>query len=170
MSRSEAACNRTTKPGPMPRPLTDRFWEKVDKRGPDECWEWRAARHKSGYGQFKYGGAMKQAHRVAWELINGPIPKGIWVLHHCDNPGCVNPAHLFLGTHQDNMADMDAKGRRWMGPMNRGERNGNANLREITVRTIRIAAGTQREIAKRFNTSQSRVSEIRTGKAWGWLL
>jgi len=95
--------------------LSERFWEKVEKRGPDECWEWKAYREKTGYGQLQVGTYetpdATRSHRIAWELTNGPIPDGLHVCHHCDNPPCCNPTHLFLGTHQDNMDDMLAKGR-----------------------------------------------------------
>ena len=88
----------------------ERFWVKVDKSG--DCWEWIAFRLKSGYGRFWYKGAPHQAHRVSWMLHNlSEIPKGQCVLHRCDNPPCVNPDHLFLGTDADNVRDRDQKGR-----------------------------------------------------------
>ena len=95
----------------------DRFWDKVDKSG--RCWEWLAAKNSSGYGRLNNNGRNHLAHRVAWILTNGPIPEGdhygtICVLHHCDNPPCVNPAHLFLGTIQDNVNDMIEKGRQFI--------------------------------------------------------
>lgn len=101
------------------RSLSERFWKKVDQNGPTHpvlgtpCWVWTASRFVRGYGALKVDDGPKgYAHRISWELHFGPIPDGLWVLHRCDNPPCVNPAHLFLGTHLDNMADMDAKGRR----------------------------------------------------------
>lgn len=89
---------------------TDRFWSKVDQSG--DCWEWTAAANRQGYGKFKARSyVLVPAHRHSWELANGPIPAGMYVCHRCDNPRCVRPDHLFLGTHQDNVTDMMAKGR-----------------------------------------------------------
>lgn len=101
----------------MPLPARDpleRFWAMVRKgKG---CWEWQGSRLPRGYGSFRLGtrstDPKEYAHRIAWAWKNGPIPLGMRVLHHCDNPGCVRPDHLFLGTQADNVADMDAKGRR----------------------------------------------------------
>lgn len=94
---------------------TERFWAKVEKRGPAECWLWLASRNAQGYGKFSVasGRGHMGAHRAVWELVNGAVPDGLWVLHRCDNPPCVNPAHLFLGTCRDNHLDMVAKGRHW---------------------------------------------------------
>src|SRR5581483_2912402 len=96
-----------------------RFWAKASIRSGDGCWEWKGKGSGNGYGGFYAHGKHRLAHRVAWELRNGVIPDGMHVLHHCDNRRCVNPAHLFLGTHNDNMADMCAKGRQA-----KGDRNG----------------------------------------------
>lgn len=149
-------------------PLTDRFWAKVDKRGADECWLWLWFRNRKGYGRVRSGGksrAMLLVHRVSWEVANGPIPDGICVCHRCDVPACVNPAHLFLGTQADNVADMLAKGRGgYKAP--RGERNGRAKLTDAQVREIRASEGSQMAIAARFGIGEATVSKIRNGKRW----
>ena len=92
-----------------------RFWDKVNKNAPNGCWNWTATTvTRTGtvyYGRFSLNGKVVIAHRVAWELENGPIPEKMLVLHKCDNGLCVNPDHLFLGTQRDNMLDMYKKGR-----------------------------------------------------------
>lgn len=95
------------------RSLAERFWEKVDVRGEDECWEWRAARDRQGYGLIglPHSGKLVYAHRLSWELENGPIPPGFCICHVCDWPSCVNVKHLFLGSRTDNMQDAAKKGR-----------------------------------------------------------
>lgn len=117
------------------KPLAERFWAKVQKGGPDECWPWTGGTSLSGYGRIGRGGrdgADVQASRVAWELTNGSIPDGLFCLHICDCPGCCNPRHIFLGTNQDNMDDKVRKGRQ-----NRGETSPVAKLTEDDVRAIR---------------------------------
>ena len=93
------------------RLVAELFWRHVDKAPGDACWLWTASRNPKGYGQFHFRDRSTHSHRVAWELTYGPIPEGMWCLHHCDNPSCVRPDHLFLGTAADNTADMMSKGR-----------------------------------------------------------
>lgn len=94
-----------------------RFWIRVDKKGLDDCWEWTgpckagSVKGKSFYGHLHFRGKVIGAHRLAWILTHGPIPKGLEVCHKCDNPGCCNPNHLWLGTHLENIRDRDSKGR-----------------------------------------------------------
>ena len=91
--------------------LKDRFWSKVDIKGEDDCWNWKAGiRGITGYGCFKYNKKVVDSHRMVWFLIYGEFPK-LWVLHKCDNRLCCNPDHLFLGTYMDNIQDRNNKGR-----------------------------------------------------------
>lgn len=95
----------------MHKNTPESFWANVDKsRGPDACWPWTKGKARHGYGKATYQGRTVTAHRLAWELVNGPIPEGKYICHSCDNPPCCNPAHLWLGTAMDNQADAKAKG------------------------------------------------------------
>lgn len=149
--------------------IIDRFWSKVDKTS--GCWEWKAGKFSQGYGAFHLKGKLKKAHRVAWEVTNGSIPDhdsyhGICVLHKCDNRGCVNPGHLFLGSQAENLADMAKKGRSNGNP---GEMNGNAKLTNIEVEWIKMWLGfgySQRKIASIFGVSQAAISHIQSGSRW----
>lgn len=154
-------------------PLEARFWSKVD-RDSAGCWEWVAAKMPNGYGQIEGHLSGKKrplyAHRVSWELTRGPIPDGAWVLHHCDNRGCVNPDHLYLGDHAANMADAVRRGRTASGERN--SRWKRCNLTPIDVLAIRrqLEAGRlQREIAVEFDTTQQAVSKISLGQSWAWV-
>jgi hypothetical protein len=133
----------------------------------NDCWEWQAAKSARGYGFVKYHGSQRYAHRLAYETFVGPIPDGMCVCHHCDNPSCVKPSHLFLGTHADNRADCVAKGRH-----GRGERNGRAKLGESDVAEIRrrLTRGElQQCLADEYGMSNQQISNISTGRAWPWV-
>lgn len=155
------------KPARGTRTLAERFWSKVDRRGPEECWLWTASLNRAGYGTIGIDRGSALASRVSWSLANGPIPPGLDVLHSCDNPPCVNPAHLRSGTHPENMKDMAARNRN---RQPKGEANGNAILNATTVVEIRqaYAAGTvsQDALAKRYGVAQSVISGVVHRKAW----
>lgn len=149
------------------RPLVDLLREKNNKfRDPSECWEWLGSKNSRGYGRVVWNGKNVRAHRVAWELANGPIPEGKCVLHYCDNPSCVNPHHLWVGSHADNMHDMVEKGRQ---VYHRGESHGMSKLTEQDVREIRFfldAGYSQKALALMYGVSISTISLIKTGKIW----
>lgn len=142
----------------------DRFWQKISKES-NGCWNWAGARHsrkdpRNGYGVFRFDGKPMKAHRVSWLLLKGDIPNGLQVLHKCDNVQCVNPDHLFLGTQQDNIADMVAKGR---------NRDGSGIGRKLTaeqVKSIRSDWRPSRIIAKEYGVGKSMVNYIKSGDAW----
>lgn len=154
-----------------------RFWEKVDKNGPllpgmdSRCWVWTAYRNmaRNGYGVMRFKGKSVAAHRVSWEINVGPVPKdGSYhgtrhVLHKCDNPVCVRPSHLFLGTTHDNAMDMCLKGRQ-----HKGENTGGVVATEHQVRQIRALSSrmTQAELCRQFNLSQGIVHCIVRKKTW----
>lgn len=156
----------------------DRFWSKVDiPDDPDSCWEWKAYKYRRGYGGFSVGGKRKNggriasAHRFVWEITYGEIPNEMLVCHHCDNPSCVNPKHLFIGTSADNVRDMILKGRsKSRFPPLKGELNGRSKLTWNQVREIRARYATGkcslRELSQEFNISTSVLDKIIRNKNW----
>jgi len=154
-----------------------RFWSSVDKsERPKSCWIWKAGKDKYGYGIFCCGGDNYRAHRVAYQLTQGEIPKGKCVLHHCDNPSCVNPSHLFVGTHADNVRDKVAKGRQARGDTLRSNRIflkggavGTSKLNEEQVKEIRSLAAMglhRKKIAEKFNVHKDTIRDIIRRKIW----
>lgn len=187
--------------------IAERFWSKVDKNGPtvdhvpgiSNCWVWAVpSTNRGGYGLFRVSkrSMLATAHRVAWSIHNGPIPKGLCVLHRCDNRRCVRPEHLWLGTQRDNIQDMVRKGRIASGDTSgprkhpermrrtnpsrhgtrthperiaRGERAGTARFTAHDVAEIRrqVAEGElQRVVAARFGTCQTTISAIVRRRTW----
>jgi hypothetical protein len=164
------------RPRPSP-PAEVRFWAKVDRSGgPDACWPWIGHRNPMGYGKHgigRKGNTTVLSHRTAWGLANGQPPGELLVCHKCDNPPCCNPAHLFLGTHTDNAADMVRKRRNSavVKPerVPRGERHGNAKLTADRVREIRALRSSgihMHEIGRRFGVSHATVSRVLSSKIW----
>ena len=156
--------------GRPPVPVEQRFWEKVDRRGPDECWEWIGGRDRDGYGMFWDGTVYPngspftgRATRFSYRLHLGSIPDGALICHRCDHPPCVNPAHLFIGSAADNTADMMAKGR---------YRATRPKLTDEAVAEIRrlwngpYRQPTQRSLAAQFGVTQTQISKIVRGASW----
>jgi hypothetical protein len=150
----------------MPRPGTEAdFWAKVDVRGVDDCWEWTHIRNPKGYGRASVRSTLRAAHRVAWTFAHGPIPDGLFCCHHCDNPPCCNPRHLFLGTSSENLQDASRKGR-----MHPGEKCGTAKLTDAAVRDIRLrhASGerSRATLARRHGVSVGAVQAVLERRTW----
>jgi hypothetical protein len=152
----------------MPSDLTpndiERFWSKVDVGDADACWNWRACL-SGGYGSMMISGRARRAHRVSWEIAHSEAPT-VCVLHRCDNPACVNPAHLFLGTQADNIADMEAKGR---ARKVRGEAVWLARLTETAIPEIRRAVACGESfvaVARKYGVTAESVRNVAVGRTW----
>lgn len=153
---------------PVSQSTASRFWKHVDKSG--DCWNWMAGLTSAGYGSFKIKNGRPtwmtvQAHRMAYELTKGDIPKGLYVCHTCDNPICVKPDHLYLGTPSDNNRDAKERGR--LNP-SVGERNSHAKLTPEQVSEIRNARGqlSQRKLARLYGITASTVWHIQARRTW----
>jgi len=146
--------------------LEGRFWSKINQVENDECWEWRGATSSDGYGQFFLRGETLYAHRVMYQEYRSGNPDGQMVLHHCDNPTCVNPNHLYLGDQSDNMQDA-VKRDRLVIP---GPREGGTKLTEEDVSYIkwylRNTGRVQKNIGEQFGVTQETISSISRGDAW----
>ncbi len=154
------------------------FWARSVVEPTTGCWLWSGYRDWFGHGSLSAGGRRRGAHRVAFELASGPIPEGLFVCHHCDVPACINPEHLYAGTHRDNMRDRNVRGRAASGDRNasrlypgirRGSRNGGSRLTESVVATIkqRLCAGeTLRALAAEYDVAVSTIGMISNGTNW----
>ena len=138
-----------------------RFWQKVDKT--DGCWEWTGSKKRRGYVEFFADGKTCLAHRWSYEAHNGPIPPGLFVCHKCDNPCCVRPDHLFVGTAKDNMQDCSKKGR--LAPPHPGLKyKGKLTLEQVSViRRLRSLGFLQRELGEMFGCTGANISHICRG-------
>ena len=150
-------------------PLEERFWMRVDKRSPEECWEWTGQKI-NGYGRISLGKKSEGsdgAHRLSWLFANEgqSIPTGMHIMHSCDNPGCVNPSHLSIGTPKENAHDMIRKGRkRVVAPV--GEGNGKSLINAEIVRQIKQSTDSHAALARQFNVSPNCIRGVRIGRTW----
>lgn len=144
--------------------IEQRFWKHVDIKDLFECWLWKGATDSAGYGSFRNKTGTTIASRISYFLVYGIIPKGKNVLHHCDNPLCVNPSHLFLGTQKDNIRDCVTKKRIAI-----GEHHGRSKLTEsdiLKIYSLLQSEISQIAIAKKFNVSGATIHNIKVGKNW----
>lgn len=147
----------------------ERFFAKVEPHLYG-CWLWTGAKNRKGYGMFWPGVTQcGTAHRASYRIFNGHIPPGQMILHSCNTPSCVNPNHLRLGSHRDNMDDMVKAGRGKGKPGPRGTKQGRSKLTETQVLAIRADTRPQRSIAREYGISQTNVCHIQAKKVWAWL-
>ena len=149
----------------MKATLEKRFWSKVNRCTSDECWEWTAARHRQGYGWFRYQGRMHLSHRIAYMLTHGCDVDELVICHECDNPPCCNPNHLFAGTQQDNIADMDEKHRRPIGEMARHAKLTNKQAQQIRD-MYKTGRYLHKDLSRLFGIDRSQISRIISRQAY----
>lgn len=148
--------------------LYTRFWANVETGENDACWEWKGRRNSSGYGIFDHNNRPNIASRFCFEMQNGPLPSDIFVCHRCDNPACVNPRHLWPGTHRENMKDAVSKGRTRNAPRY-GSASNKAKLSEDAVHHIRASMDPVKELASAYHVSTTAIRKVLNRENWGWL-
>jgi hypothetical protein len=139
--------------------ILDIYEGRIQPEPNSGCWIWTGSRNTKGHGEVRINWQKHYTHRLSWELRNGPIPDGLWVLHKCDNATCCNPDHLYLGTHNDNMRDMVVAGR-----------HGGAVLAPDVVRQMRaarLAGRTFESLGRSFGVSAATAYQVISGKTWG---
>lgn len=152
--------------------LVERFLSKVNIKGIGSCWVWQGCRSATGYGYFNIDGKIKRTHRVSYQLFRGPIPEGLHICHRCDNPPCVNPLHLFLGTQKENMQDAARKGRmstprrKYISVPKSDETHPRAILTDEQVRFIRSSPAESRTLTKMFNVSRWTICRARNNRSY----
>lgn len=154
----------------MFRQTPERFWSRAIPEPNSGCWLWCGSVNRRGYGKAHLG-HEQLAHRVAWKLSGGAIPRGAHVLHRCDTPSCVNPSHLFVGTHADNMRDKVAKGRqaRFAGSDHPSAKLSVESVREIRAAVLprnRWSPSLRRQLAAKFGVSESAIKQVRSRRSW----
>jgi len=140
--------------------LKDRFFARFVKLE-NGCWQWRAHTDKDGYGVLPGDSKNTRAHRLSYELHKGQIQDGFVICHHCDNPGCVNPDHLFIGTTKDNAQDALQKGRAYV-----GEKNGRSKLTKENVKEILNSTLNGPQLANKFGVTRHTINRVRRGVTW----
>lgn len=150
--------------------LKERFFSRVERRGEDECWPWIGRQDENGYGVFDIGNRPHIASRISLGIELGKeLPAEIFACHHCDNPPCVNPKHLFPGTQKDNMQDAGRKGRVGGNHGRIGTRINTSKLDEVKVVEIKRSSAPAKFFAEKYGVSTTAINLIRKGKNWGWL-
>lgn len=149
------------------RPIEDRFWDLVEVLDINSCWEWKGYTGNRKYGTFQIKNKNSMAHRISWMIHNGEIPNGLLVCHKCDNPSCVNPNHLFLGTPKDNMDDMNQKGRARHDNNPRGNLRRQIKIRDEQVLDIRhryLNGESCNSLSKEYGVGRAHIERIVSGK------
>ena len=152
-------------------PIRERFFKKVRVKGQEDCWIWTGAHNKYGYGRFNYYGKIINAHTASYLINKGEVSPELHVLHQCDNPPCVNPAHLFLGTNLDNIKDKCSKNRQKSGEKTRASKLTSHEVRSIRAEYRRGKHGQgEGVLARKFHISKTAIHDIVNNKSWKHLL